>query len=67
MYDDWWVPEDKKKKGLSEEEKYKLRREREKRRLQMEIIRNQEIVDENERLDAEDELRDKNRNSWEFF
>ena len=67
MYDDWWVPEDKKKKGLSEEEKHKLRREREKRRLQMEIIRNQEIVDENERLDAEDELRDKNRNSWEFF
>lgn len=67
MYDDWWVPEDKKKKGLSDEEKYKLRREREKRRLQMEIIRNQEIVDENERLDAEDELRNKNRNSWEFF
>lgn len=67
MYDDWWVPEDKKKKGLSEEEKYKLRREREKRCLQMEIIRNQEIIDENERLDAEDELRDKNRNSWEFF
>lgn len=67
MYDDWWVPEDKKKKGLEPEEKHKLRREREKRRLQMEIIRNQEIIDENERLDAEDELRDKNRNSWEFF
>lgn len=68
--DSWWIPKHLKKKKDNyspEEEREKNKRNAEKRRLQRIIMENQKIIDENERLDAQDKKRELERGPWELF
>lgn len=70
MGSDWWIPENLKRDEddnyVSKEDRMRKNRERERRMLMNDIIRNQEIIDENERLDAEDDRRRRNRGLFEL-
>lgn len=67
---DWWIPENLKRDDyddyISDDDRRKKIRDRERRILMEDIIRNQEIIDENERLDAEDDKRRRNRGLFEL-
>lgn len=70
MGSDWRIPEHLKRDDyddyISDDDRKKKIRDRERRILMEDIIRNQEIIDENERLDAEDDKKRRNRGLFEL-